>query len=101
MHFTGNKYMPFDKKKCLVLPNIPSEKNNLIKFTHFDETKKRAHDLQIVFFTYILHSVNTFCRRLFIDKVLFSWNYEYAFEWNEVKKNFISSQISQKVYESR
>ena len=28
--------------------NLSSHRNNLIKFTHYDETKKRAHDSQIV-----------------------------------------------------
>ena len=59
MHLTGNKYSPknlllFKYKQCSARMedfnycNVSSWRNTLIILTHTDETKKRAHDSQIV-----------------------------------------------------
>ena len=59
MHFTGIKTSPKillllrhkNVKLAWRLPTyskVPSLRNNLFKLTHYDETKKRTHDSQIV-----------------------------------------------------
>ena len=59
MNFTGNKSSPFIllllKHKNVKLEwrlpnycNVSSWRNNLIKLTQYDDTKKSAHDSQIV-----------------------------------------------------
>ena len=59
MHFTGTKSSLYvlimlkhkHVKLAWRLPNycnVSPGRNNVIKLTHYDETKKRAHDLKIV-----------------------------------------------------
>ena len=37
-----------NKQRLTNYYNVPPQRNNLIKLPHYDETKKRAHDSQII-----------------------------------------------------
>ena len=47
MHFTGTKSSPKILSDTPNLYNVSSQRYNLIKLKHYDETKERAHDSQI------------------------------------------------------
>ena len=53
MHFTGANISPRSFVKIIKMFGsnrgfLTPQRNNLIKLTHYDDTKKRAHDTQIV-----------------------------------------------------
>ena len=52
MHFSGTKLLltiaKLSVRRGQSYCNVSSQRNNLIKLTHYDETKKRSHDSQIV-----------------------------------------------------
>ena len=42
-YFVGHKHGRVFSCHCIVLLYVSSQRNNLIKLTHYDETKKIAH----------------------------------------------------------